>query len=256
MRILVKQLFCILVILGFTAQGDSLYAEDDAVISLYRSGGFRRADPSDENDYSFTVNGDGQWKINLSRSGRGFYGTLSMDQTSKLDDLVEAIKTADKSALSDPRIADLPNMSVSVGKKEADRIKLKVNSKPAAAMHQWLEEIRKVSNVNVIGHLQFASKDRDGLTKDWAMLTGKEDVGDRLGKEAAESLSGVDFKKQKLVLLKWAGSGQDRLETKLVQNGKKTTLEIQRFPGRTRDLRTHTHVFVLPKTQEFEFKKK
>jgi hypothetical protein len=53
----------------------------------------------------------------------------------------------------------------------------------------------------------------------------------------------VDFSKQQAVVFAWQGSGQDRIKA---ENGKSGVL-FDYEPGRTRDLRQHTVVFVLPK---------
>lgn len=53
----------------------------------------------------------------------------------------------------------------------------------------------------------------------------------------------VNFDKQKLVFFAWAGSGQDKVSGEM---GKEEAVFTYK-PGLTRDLRTHHHLFVVPK---------
>jgi hypothetical protein len=53
----------------------------------------------------------------------------------------------------------------------------------------------------------------------------------------------VNFKEQYLLLFAWSGSGQDKLEFDVND----TEVIFAFTPGRTRDLRRHAHLFVLPK---------
>jgi hypothetical protein len=64
-------------------------------------------------------------------------------------------------------------------------------------------------------------------------------------KEAAEKIvKQVDFSKQKLVLFSWQGSGQDKLDVKA--EGEKEITFVYKA-GLTRDLRSHAHLFAVPK---------
>src|SRR5262245_17386622 len=65
-------------------------------------------------------------------------------------------------------------------------------------------------------------------------------------KDAADDIKKqVNFEKEKLVLFAWSGSGQDKI--KPVENN--TGAFIYSL-GLTRDLRMHTHLFVVPKDAE------
>ena len=61
----------------------------------------------------------------------------------------------------------------------------------------------------------------------------------------------VDFTKEKLVLFAWGGSGGDKLEGKLSDDGKIATFTYN--GGLTRDFRRHVHLYVLPKDAAVEF---
>jgi hypothetical protein len=57
----------------------------------------------------------------------------------------------------------------------------------------------------------------------------------------------VNFDREKLVVLAWAGSGQDRLVPKVILKDKKVTAYFGYKIGFTDDLRRHRHVFAVPK---------
>ncbi|MCA9269012.1 MAG: hypothetical protein KDA41_11105, partial [Planctomycetales bacterium] len=60
----------------------------------------------------------------------------------------------------------------------------------------------------------------------------------------AKLVSHVDFSKQVVLVFAWRGSGQDKL-TFAVAEAKPEQIRFTILPGRTRDLRQHTKVFVL-----------
>lgn len=78
----------------------------------------------------------------------------------------------------------------------------------------------------------------------------EEDVQGRLKKE-------VDFTKQKLVFFAWSGSGGDRMAFQVEQGDKAPTVVFQYTRGLTRDLRSHFHLYTVPKdaTHRVEAKK-
>jgi hypothetical protein len=67
------------------------------------------------------------------------------------------------------------------------------------------------------------------------------------GESLAALRKEVDFSKEQAVVFAWQGSGQDRIKA---DNGKSGML-FDYEPGRTRDLRQHTVVFVLPKNDSW-----
>lgn len=234
-------------------------AQEKPTFLISGSGGFRRVqDVNDENDYSMEVFANNQWRVNLFRSGRRFYGKLDMKAFSELEKLFQTAQQADRSSLADPRIADLPSLLITdrpgvQGKpSESHRIKLRIGSTPAKAIHDWVVGIRAISNSGVIGHYQFGEIGAPGKMVEEA-LESKQAIQKRLGKESAKELDGVDFKKQKVVLIAWRGSGGDRLESKLITAGMKQTLQLKRVGGRIKNLASHCHVLVMPASVEYEF---
>ncbi|MDW8222211.1 MAG: hypothetical protein RMJ82_04595 [Gemmatales bacterium] len=67
-------------------------------------------------------------------------------------------------------------------------------------------------------------------------------------KGSQEAIAGqVDFRKEKLLFFRWAGSGGDRLTPK-VQRGKENIVVVFHLsPGLTDDLRRHFYLFALPR---------
>ncbi|MEO2088332.1 MAG: hypothetical protein ABGY75_02390 [Gemmataceae bacterium] len=54
----------------------------------------------------------------------------------------------------------------------------------------------------------------------------------------------VDFKTHTLLIFAWQGSGQDKLEYTVLQSDP-PQVEFTVSPGRTKDLRSHVHLFVV-----------
>lgn len=75
------------------------------------------------------------------------------------------------------------------------------------------------------------------------VLTSMEEALKHLTRASMEKIN-VDFNKQQVVIFAWRGSGQDRLMGSQPSDKKATFHYIS---GRTRDLRTHTAIYALPK---------
>lgn len=227
------------------------------VVSIYSSGGFRRVeDTSDEKDYAWELREDDTWIFSLHRSGRKFYGKLDMESVTEMNELWEKVDAATEEEKADPRIADLPTVSITRGKDRDARIELRPSSETAKAVGKWVNSLRNLENETVIAHLNFPGKVRGVFSKPKSLksMTELEEV---LSKEEIEKLvKGINFKTQKIVLFQWSGSGQDRIDTTMITEGDKSVLNVQMFPGRTRDLRQHAHALVMPIEQEWKIKEK
>jgi hypothetical protein len=81
------------------------------------------------------------------------------------------------------------------------------------------------------------------------LITSAEELAKTIKDEATRKkvAEAVDFSKQKLVLFSWSGSGQDKLTFEEKKGDKGLIVDFTLTRGRTRDLRTHTHLFLLPK---------
>lgn len=67
------------------------------------------------------------------------------------------------------------------------------------------------------------------------------------GGEADAIKKQVDFSKEKLLVFAWSGSGQDKVNVTGETKDGKTTVTTTYTPGKTRDLRQHVKLFVVPK---------
>lgn len=85
------------------------------------------------------------------------------------------------------------------------------------------------------------------------IVTSSEELEKAIVDEASrkEVAKLVDFKKEKLAIFAWAGSGQDKI-TFDTKEGKKVAFTYA--PGRTRDLRQHVAIFVYPADHSVEIK--
>jgi hypothetical protein len=61
----------------------------------------------------------------------------------------------------------------------------------------------------------------------------------------------VDFSRQLLLVFRWAGSGQDRIEPRQEKKGDKVTVVFDYTPGLTRDLRQHLQLFAVRKNVDY-----
>ena len=90
-----------------------------------------------------------------------------------------------------------------------------------------------------------------GTINEPTVVTNSDELGKFVTDEAAkkELLKEVDFVKQKLLVFVWAGSGMDALSFKANDTSTEVTFTYTR--GKTKDLRSHAHVFVLPRDAKF-----
>lgn len=85
-------------------------------------------------------------------------------------------------------------------------------------------------------------------------ITSEDELKKAVGEEAAKAVK-VDFKKEKLLLFRWAGSGQDKLSHSVEMMEGKTTVLFSLTPGRTKDLRQHAHLFAVPADADCKYGK-
>lgn len=94
--------------------------------------------------------------------------------------------------------------------------------------------------------------EKPGKATEPAAVTSVEELGKNpvVGGAADEIKKQVNFDKEKLLVFAWAGSGQDAVAVTAAEKDKKTVLTVTYTPGRTRDLRQHVKLFVVPKDAE------
>jgi hypothetical protein len=101
------------------------------------------------------------------------------------------------------------------------------------------QAVRELKDVQLKPTAKDVNKPTEVKTADEAAKLFDKDTLEKVKKE-------VDFGKEKLLCFDWSGSGQDKLAFQ-VEKDKDAPLVVFTFtPGRTRDLRMHSHVFVLP----------
>jgi len=76
-------------------------------------------------------------------------------------------------------------------------------------------------------------------------ITSTDDLAKYFGEEAVAKIKkSVDFEEQIILVFAWRGSGQDKLNYDVAESFPEQIF-FRILPGRTRDLRPHTHVFAL-----------
>ena len=62
----------------------------------------------------------------------------------------------------------------------------------------------------------------------------------------------VDLSKERLIVFTWSGSGKDQLQLVSADTVNKGNTTFSYKPGLTRDLRQHTHIYVMPQGTKFD----
>jgi hypothetical protein len=99
---------------------------------------------------------------------------------------------------------------------------------------------------------------RGGNVKEPTVITSDEELKKAFPDEETQTQlkKEVDFSKQKMLFFAWAGSGGDQL-TFTEEKGEKELAVILSFqPGKTKDLRSHHKLLVMPKDAMWSFAKK
>jgi hypothetical protein len=117
----------------------------------------------------------------------------------------------------------------------------------ARAADEPKKERPPVREISLKG-LRVSPEKGDGHSRPRVLTTPAElmrsvprEAAERIGKE-------VDFKREKVFLFVWAGSGGDRLTFERLDKGAAGPVLVLRFrAGRTRDLREHARAFVVPR---------
>jgi hypothetical protein len=96
-----------------------------------------------------------------------------------------------------------------------------------------------------------------GMVEKPTVITSEEELKKAVPDEDAQKQikKDVDFSKQKVVMFAWSGSGQDSLTFKEDKTDKGLAVMMTFQPGKTRDLRPHYMVLVVPKDATVSFPK-
>lgn len=97
-----------------------------------------------------------------------------------------------------------------------------------------------------------------GMPQKPTVVTSEDELKKAVPDEDAQKQikKDVDFSKQQVLVFAWSGSGQDMLTYKEEKADKGLAIVFTYQPGRTRDLRPHHKVVVLPRDATWSFAKK
>jgi hypothetical protein len=96
--------------------------------------------------------------------------------------------------------------------------------------------------------IMFSVREKGKATEPTTITSAEDLAKNAILKDAADDIAKqIDFAKQKLVVFAWPGSGGDKLTASIGAEGGKSIVYVEYIRGRTRDLRPHVHLFVVPK---------
>ncbi len=108
--------------------------------------------------------------------------------------------------------------------------------------------IRKVVDLNGVPWNYKKKVDQPLVIESTAQLTKEFDNKD----VRAKINKVVDLSKDRLIVFTWSGSGGDTLELVSGDTMNMGNTVFAYTPGRTRDLRQHTHIYVMPQGTKFD----
>jgi hypothetical protein len=109
-----------------------------------------------------------------------------------------------------------------------------------SAEPETLPPIERLKEITPKASVFEAVKGNDPL-----VVKSAEEAAKHFDEEALAALKKrVDFQKQIVLVFAWKGSGQDKLDYKVLESFPEQVV-FELTPGRTKDLRSHTHVYVL-----------
>ncbi|GAB4138914.1 MAG: hypothetical protein Tsb009_07460 [Planctomycetaceae bacterium] len=110
----------------------------------------------------------------------------------------------------------------------------------AAAPNPKIPPIKRITNVKP-GRDIFKVSNRK---KPLVIKSKKEAIKHFSKAEVAKLAKQVDFKQQFVLIFAWRGSGQDKMQTVVLESYPEQ-IHFSYKPGRTRDLRPHVYIFAL-----------
>lgn len=153
---------------------------------------------------------------------------------------------------SEPRVADLPELSVVIreGKQPWQRT-LRPNDIVAVKLHRLIQEV--VMGAREIPTEAFSSRPSENQRVDSPVVV--KSAEEAAGFFKTEVIEQIDWGTQQIVLFRWSGSGQDQLEACRVardEEGSGPKLQFSYSPGMTRDLRHHQAAWVIGRETPWE----
>lgn len=255
--LLVVALFCnsnSVTRISASEEGQPKVNDESAVMfEVGRYLGFRQQGSfTDESDYSFQVREDDTWTYRTVVGSKVFEGKLDMGDIEKLAGLINLAAEIEPIDKTRPQIADAPSFKLRWTKDgNTEQRELAVNAELALKIHAWVQQMRNPDGARRI-YVQLEPV-RGGFG-DPQVIASMDELKAQVDDEKARKqiAEQVDFEKQKLLLFRWSGSGQDKLDIDLKETDKRETAAIKYTRGRTRDLRPHTYLFVIPKDADWQ----
>lgn len=234
----------------------------DAMLYVARTMGFRPAGfMTPQSDYGFEINQNGEWKYNSFAPRKGQEGP----QTGKLEMPMESfIEQLNLIGLDDipepdpnePKIADLPTMMIrrTVDGKPWVR-EIPPRSDEAMKLHYLIQSI--VLGVKEVPAKDFPLVNDEPTGVDKPMeISSMAALEKAFGEDKAKELSRhIDFEKQKMMVFRWAGSGQDELFASVEGKDDGQELVFGYRGGMTRDLRQHAKYYIVDKASDWSVTK-
>jgi len=230
--------------------------ESSVIFEVGRYLGFRQQeDFTDESDYTFQVRENDTWIYRTVVGSKIFEGKLNMDDVEKLGGLIKLAVEVEPIDKNRPQIADAPSFKLHwTMDGNTEQRELAVNAELALQIHAWVQQVRDPDGAR---RIYVELQPNRGAFGDPQVIESLDELKSQVDDEKARKqiAEQVDFDKQKLLLFRWSGSGQDKLAIDLKETDKQQTATVTYKRGRTRDLRPHTYLFVLPKDAEWQLAK-
>ena len=252
----------ILTLMVFTPGLIQAQPPKDAMLYVARTMGFRPAGfMTPQSDYGFEVNQNGEWKYNSFAPRKGQKGPQTGKLKMPMESFVEQLKLIGLDDIpepdpNEPKIADLPTMMIrrTVDGKPWVR-EIPPRSEEAMKLHYLIQTI--VLGVKEIPAKDFPLADDKALGVDKPMeISSTNELEKAFGEENAKELSKqIDFEKQKMLVFRWAGSGQDELFASVEGEEEGQELVFGYRGGMTRDLRQHARYYIVDKASDWSVTK-
>jgi hypothetical protein len=233
----------------------------DAMLYVARTMGFRPASfMTPQSDYGFEINEKGEWKYNSFAPRKGQEGPQTGKLKMPMESFLEQLKLIGLDDIpepdpNEPQIADLPTMMIrrTVDGKPWVR-EIPPRSEEAMKLHYLIQTI--VLGVKEIPAKDFPLVNDEALGVDKPIeITTMAELEKTFGDKAKELSRHLDFEKQKMVIFRWAGSGQDELFVSLEGEDDGEQLVFGYRGGMTRDLRQHARYYIVDKASDWSVTK-
>lgn len=238
----------------------SAVQEENISLRFSRVLGFRPQEFFNErSDYSFQVDTEGNYEYRAFNSrilpdGYVLNGKLSIsieEFESRIAKLgVDAIAAPDP---NEPQIADAPECTIQRPMIEAEwSRKVSPYSEIGKGLDALVSELVMGVREPAEGMLVKVLESEAGSAQKPSLIESADELTELMGEEAETWIETIDFEKQKALVFRWNGSGQDEMYAFRTGEGDEAKLTVVYQGGMTRDLRPHARVYVIDKGVDFE----